>query len=1674
MKKICLLFLLAFFGCLANAQYTTGWNKAMNFGGAGVTVTDLRYAANGDLYLLASVMGKYQFASVNYDAGKSGSFPTYDLIYGKITSAGTQVLIRRFAQYNTTTGLAEGRLAPDGSLLIFKSGTGTAVDFGNGVVSRVWGLDLLKINTTGTTEWIKPVNTGADVPYGNSGIANAGIRAMQVNGPGNIYAIILANNKRGNIYPTRVIKFNGSGNEVWHYEMTAANGAASNQGILFNDLPKQFVDDEGNATFVTGTTDAMLFNGETLPYEVPYQFGGFGNWKNWLVSIDNNGNKKFAHSAYIIPSLLGVHPQTGEIFLDYKYQKQQPATAPVLAPFSSLPNIAPPPPFDYIPEVYAWHGIITFDKGGNITKTKVDYPLDTYLPKLEIGSNGRMLLYGKTINDQKLVAGNNFVYSPTVISAAMEVDANFTPLTVFRTPEVTAVAIGDNKLSIGANFKAPVTFGSTTLTPYHIDTDYDTRFPNWVSIKADILIAEANLDNIPTTLSSSTWLGNTTNWNDATNWSNGIPTAETKVLFTGTPANMPTTATSPVAGQIIVSTGAEVTFPSTLKVTDKIENNGKIILPSTGALSFSGFSAKEITGSGVLAFTGGNATYAFTKETSNTVSFEKTLYLSAAVKGLQFASTTAKISGSPIVTSSDENAITGYSSTAFIDGKLTRAIKPTATYVFPVGNYQGYAPVTIQTTGFSGTTSLTIETKTNDAPSPNLTLGGVTVNKALDNGYWIITPNNAPTAGTYKITVEQASYDNGVTDAARYVLLKRSSAQMPWAFEGSNEASTQTGGTINGTVVKNGKITATLTGLRSFSDFAIGIGETAIPVGLSVTTSTWTGAANTVWNNAANWSNGVPSGTVDAVIPAGLTNYPLTYNEATDNAKSLTVHAGVNMKLNSNLKLSSGLLNNGTVEIFNVSTSNEFLTYGGGISGTGKLVFTSSANLVKIKGGMVTNNVDIDITNAKGINLIGKFSGNINVISGMVTAVDYGGQWLESTNPTATMQITAPVNHISGRIYKSVNTTGTYFFPVGDEKYFQTGVRKYAPITITNNNISAPAVYNVWFDSQGTDADPAIVDDNAPITAKLNSGVWKIFPSVNATGGTVDVTMQTTGYTNGKPSVNEYVLLRKKYNSGAWMKVEGATFTETSGTITVTVNGIAPFSYETVFCIGLKGATTTWTGATNANWNTASNWTNGVPTNTMKALFTPVTVYPSSYSNAALLEVQSGVKLTLPQSYYAPMGIINNGSIEISGSGIFYGFGSGTSYAAISGRGKLIFGNNSPGTFDSYYTAATLANSLEINKAGGITVTRTTSLFGSLSLVNGIVTMGASQTLSITDSSATATGNVGSYVVGNLRAKVQSSGSYTFPVGTASVYAPAMITVSAITGTKTIETRFTADAVSGMPNLTIGNATVTELLSAGTWTITPDVALTGGSYAISLSGPKGNANGAGFVVLKRQSNNSFYPWTAPGNSQTATTTDGVVTATTTGLTSFSQFAIGVVPASALPVTLSHFSVKVRNNQALLLWQTASEQNNKLFVVERSRDGQVFTAIGEVKGQGNTALLSSYNFIDAKPLNGTSYYRLKQVDFDGNVAYSATRMINFTTAQDRITVYPNPAQLVLNIGGIDGGTYPVQLFNAAGVPVFTGAIAGGKVNLPQGLAAGMYILSFTYNGERIDKPVTVYK
>jgi hypothetical protein len=310
---------------------------------------------------------------------------------------------------------------------------------------------------------------------------------------------------------------------------------------------------------------------------------------------------------------------------------------------------------------------------------------------------------------------------------------------------------------------------------------------------------------------------------------------------------------------------------------------------------------------------------------------------------------------------------------------------------------------------------------------------------------------------------------------------------------------------------------------------------------------------------------------------------------------------------------------------------------------------------------------------------------------------------------------------------------------------------------------------------------------------------------------------------------------------------------------------------------------TAWLGLTN-NWNTSSNWSNGMPTVAMKALFNAPTVnYPtvSTAPTAATLQVNAGVNLPLPNNLVLVGGLKNDGGITINNAGTFQGFGT----KEWRGNGTVTFTGSQVNNF--YGNAFTNSIILSTNFA-----TQYDLRIPTIMLNNAKLNLG-NKKLIISNSSTNAISgeNASSYIYGydgTIERAINSTGSYIFPMGLFT-NAQTVIVEGAITGTT--------------PNTTISGVAITSALDGGWFSINPNQQPTAGNYDVTLkiqASTNLSPAAGNYVVIKR--NNATSPWATAGNYNVATTGGGIVTIKNSNLTSFSDFAIG---RAASDVSLSN-------------------------------------------------------------------------------------------------------------------------------------------------------------------------
>jgi hypothetical protein len=172
-----------------------------------------------------------------------------------------------------------------------------------------------------------------------------------------------------------------------------------------------------------------------------------------------------------------------------------------------------------------------------------------------------------------------------------------------------------------------------------------------------------------------------------------------------------------------------------------------------------------------------------------------------------------------------------------------------------------------------------------------------------------------------------------------------------------------------------------------------------------------------------------------------------------------------------------------------------------------------------------------------------------------------------------------------------------------------------------------------------------------------------------------------------------------------------------------------------------------------------------------------------------------------------------------------------------------------------------------------------------------------------------------------------------------------------------------------------------------------------------------------------------------------------------------RFYILVGNTNALPVKLLQFTAaKTDEGKVLLKWATVQEDNSKDFVVERSADGRIYSALGIQPSAGSSRQLRQYEYVDEYP-GIENYYRLKQVDLDGSVSYSGVAYVSFEAGYEstELEVYPVPTQRILHVSHVRN-MEGVSVKDISGKELLRGLCDGTQATIEVGsLEVGIYIV-----------------
>jgi hypothetical protein len=177
----------------------------------------------------------------------------------------------------------------------------------------------------------------------------------------------------------------------------------------------------------------------------------------------------------------------------------------------------------------------------------------------------------------------------------------------------------------------------------------------------------------------------------------------------------------------------------------------------------------------------------------------------------------------------------------------------------------------------------------------------------------------------------------------------------------------------------------------------------------------------------------------------------------------------------------------------------------------------------------------------------------------------------------------------------------------------------------------------------------------------------------------------------------------------------------------------------------------------------------------------------------------------------------------------------------------------------------------------------------------------------------------------------------------------------------------------------------------------------------------------------------------------------------------------ITVSGTLPIHIGSLKATRENDGIQVQWIAYDQGNTERYEIERSSDGVNFTRVQTIAVTGTNNGDVNYQWLDQNPVQGTNYYRIKEVYMSGNSDYSSVVKLLFKNGNPGISLYPNPTttkNLFVQFNDMSAGVYKVNCMNSAGQMVYQGTLthAGGyrsaPLQLPGKLTAGLYRIVIT--------------
>jgi len=443
-------------------------------------------------------------------------------------------------------------------------------------------------------------------------------------------------------------------------------------------------------------------------------------------------------------------------------------------------------------------------------------------------------------------------------------------------------------------------------------------------------------------------------------------------------------------------------------------------------------------------------------------------------------------------------------------------------------------------------------------------------------------------------------------------------------------------------------------------------------------------------------------------------------------------------------------------------------------------------------------------------------------------------------------------------------------------------------------------------------------------------------------------------------------------------------------------------------------------------------------------------------NNGGQIIVSSGAHLIV-----AAGGVVNQANGSIDNEGFFYltqdwiQTGASTSYL---GMGWMWFN----GSTNQILSGVPIVSNLRVDNGQRLLIANDVIIPTSVDLTNnGNIELGAND-LRCNAGATIVNYDASNYIITNGTGVLQQEvggANVVFPVGN-STYNPATLINSGTTDDFTIRVD---DQV--FDEGTTGPVLTTDVVDR-TWLIEEGV-VGGSNITMVLQWEQGEE----LASFDRANSGIAHHlsatfWDNPSSYTAATNVGGTVwSQTRSGFSSFSPFIVRDFDTD-LPVEMLYFNAERENaNQVQLTWATESETNNEGFEIERMLENESsFSKIAWVDGNETTVNTSYYELLDENTFSGVSYYRLKQIDFDGTFAYSEIRAVEGEEKANDISIFPNPVEDYIHIQIREAAQKAsMQIYDSKGalIKVFTVTIQPGELIRLEGLtvlADGMYFLN----------------